>query len=88
MKRWKKIIITCSILLFFAIIGAIFYWYNNSYKTICGPKHKVKWQDPQCYEKCMDWCSYEDCDIMGWSCWNECTLRCEPPKYENCISEC
>jgi hypothetical protein len=91
MKKWK-IIICCSILLFFVIIGIILYWYYNSKKRIyeetCGPKHKVKWQDPQCYEKCMDWCSYEDCPIMGWDCWNECTLRCETPKYENCISKC
>ena len=87
MKKWK-IIICCSILLAFTIIGVILYWYYNSQKPSCGPKHKVKWQDSQCYEKCMDWCSYEDCPIMGWDCWNECTLRCKTPKYENCISKC
>ena len=90
MKRWKKIIICCSILLFFVIIGIILYWYHNSNKssnkTICGPKNKVEWQDPQCYEKCMDWCSYEGC--KRWDCWAECTLICENPKYENCISKC
>lgn len=88
MKIWKKIIICCSILMFFIIIGIILYWYYNINKTSCGPKHKVEWQDSQCYEKCMDWCSYEGCHILGWDCWNECTLRCETPKYESCISKC
>jgi hypothetical protein len=105
MKKWKKIIIYCSILLFFVIIGITLYWYYNSNETsnktsnetsnktsnetsnetsdkiFWGPKNKVEWQDPQCYEKCMDGCK-------RWSCWAECTLICKTPKYENCISKC
>ena len=58
-------------------------------KHHCWPQKKYNWKNEKCYQKCKDWCSYEDCyHIMGASCSEDCDRMCEVPKYENCISKC
>lgn len=94
MKKWLRIWLI--ILWFLLILWLIFtlltkgFKFRSSERNNCWPDKKYNWKDEDCYEKCINWCSsYENCPrIMGWDCHNECTLMCETPKYENCVSKC
>lgn len=55
----------------------------------CWPDEKYDWEDEKCYQKCMNWCSYENCQLINASiCNNDCVAMCEIPRYENCMSKC
>ena len=98
MKKWLKIwlIIWWSLFVaWWAWAGLTKTWVIPNFFNLealeghyCWPNKKYSREDNECYQKCKDWCTYEGCHIMGWSCSEACDMMCEVPKYENCISKC
>ena len=92
MKKWLKIWLI--IWWFLIILWLTFILITKKFevetleKTHCWPDKNYDWKDEKCYKKCKKWCSYENCKVVWWNCYNACVLMCETPKYENCISKC
>lgn len=88
-------------IIFFWILIAltlVLLWLSRNWFTIdilwfrqCWPRKTYNWKNANCYQKCMDWCSYKNCtSVMKWEqyCPSDCHTMCDVPRYKNCVSKC